>query len=231
MTKSRGILRRIPWSAQDVAELSRRYPHEQTKVIASDLGRPIHTVYQKANGMGLKKDADYLESDASGRLNGRDTRGLSSRFTKGAVPFNKGTHFHAGGRSVETQFKKGQMSGAAARNYVPIGSERISKDGHVERKFTDDPTLHPVARWKGVHRLVWEAANGPVPAGHVVVFRPGRATTDVSRITLDALELVTRAELMRRNTIHRYPAELKQTIRLVGKLRRVIEDKADEKQD
>lgn len=233
MTKSRGILRRIPWSAQDVAELSRRYPHEQTKVIAADLGRPIHTVYQKANGMGLKKDAAYLESAASGRLNGRDTRGLSSRFTKGAVPFNKGLRRPEGwapGRMAETQFKAGEMRGAAQKNYVPIGTERISKDGYLERKVTDDHPV-PTRRWVAVHRLVWEAANGPIPAGHAVVFRKGMRTALPSEITKERLELVTRAELMRRNTIHRYPAELKQTIRLVGKLRRAIEDKADEKQD
>lgn len=232
MTKSRGILQRIPWCAQDVAELSRRYPHEQTKVIAADLGRPIHTVYQKANGMGLKKDAAYLESEASGRLNGRDTRGLSSRFRKGLVPANKGLRRPgwAPGRMASTQFKAGEMRGAAQHNYVPIGTERISKDGYLERKVTDDHPV-PARRWVAVHRLVWEASNGPVPPGHAVAFLPGRRTTEADAITLDGLELITRAELMRRNTIHRYPSELKQTIRLVGKLRRAIEERSDEKQD
>lgn len=232
MTKSRGILRRIPWSVQDVAELSCRYPHEQTKVIAADLGRPIHTVYQKANGMGLKKDLAYLDSEASGRLNGHDTRGLSSRFPKGAVPLNKGMRRPgwAPGRMADTQFKAGEMRGAAQKNYVPIGTERISKDGYLERKVTDDHSV-PARRWVAVHRLVWEVANGPIPASHAVVFRKGMRTALPSEITKERLELVTRAELMRRNTIHRYPAELKKTIRLVGKLRRVIEDKADEKQD
>ncbi|MGN6383695.1 MAG: HNH endonuclease signature motif containing protein [Dyella sp.] len=232
MTKSRGILKRIAWSEQDVAELVRRYPHEQTKVIAADLGRPIHTVYQKANGMGLKKDAAYLASEVSGRLNGRDTRGLSSRFKKGLVPANKGLKRPPGwapGRMAKTQFKKGKPT-EAARNYQPIGTERISKDGYLERKVTDDHPV-PARRWVAVHRLVWEAANGPIPAGHAVVFRKGMRTALPNEITKERLELVTRAELMRRNTIHRYPAELKQTIRLVGRLRRAIEDKADEKQD
>lgn len=232
MTKSRGILRRIPWSAQDVAGLTRRYPSEQTKVIAADLGRPIHTVYQKANSMGLKKDQAYLESDASGRLSGKDTRGLKSRFRKGQTPANKGLRRPgwSPGRMAETQFKAGEMRGAAQKNYVPIGTERISKDGYLERKVTDDHPV-PARRWVAVHRLVWEAANGPIPAGHAVVFRKGMRTALPSEITKERLELVTRAELMRRNTIHRYPVELKKAIRLVGKLRRVIEEKADEKQD
>jgi hypothetical protein len=33
--------------------------------------------------------------------------------------------------------------------------------------------------WVAVHRLVWEQAHGPVPPGHIVVFRPGRHTTDL----------------------------------------------------
>lgn len=232
MTKSRGILKRIAWTERDVAELVNRYPSEQTKVIADDLCRPIHTVYQKANSMGLKKDAAYLTSEASGRLNGRDTRGLSSRFQKGVVPYNKGLRRPgwSPGRMAETQFKPGEMRGAAQRNYVPIGTERVSKDGYLERKVTDDHPV-PARRWVAVHRLVWEEANGPIPAGHAVVFRKGMRTALPNEITKERLELVTRAELMRRNTIHRYPAELKQTIRLVGKLRRVIEEKADEKQD
>lgn len=118
------------------------------------------------------------------------------------------------------------MSGAAQHNYVPIGTERISKDGYLERKITDDPNIAPRRRWIGVHRLVWKTENGPIPSGYAVAFLPGRQTTEASLITIDALELISRAELMRRNTIHRYPTELKQTIRLVGKLKRAIEERA-----
>lgn len=122
-----------------------------------------------------------------------------------------------------TQFKAGVRSGKAAQHWVPIGSLRVNSDGYLDRKVRED---HGSRNWVCVHRLVWEEANGPTPAGHAVVFKPGRRTTSIDQITLDALELVTRAELMRRNTIHRYPRELKQAIRLVGKLRRTIEDRA-----
>ena len=72
-----------------------------------------------------------------------------------------------------TSFKKGTMAGAAQHNYVPIGTERVSKDGYRERKVTDDPNLVPARRWVGVHRLVWEQENGPIPDGHVIVFLDG----------------------------------------------------------
>ncbi|MNR41009.1 hypothetical protein D3C85_1593470 [compost metagenome] len=79
---------------------------------------------------------------------------------------------------------------------------------------------------KSVHSLIWEEANGEIPTGHIVVFRDRNS----QHLVLENLELVSRAENMRRNTIHRYPPELKDTIRLLGKLKKKIEA-AHEKQD
>jgi hypothetical protein len=56
----------------------------------------------------------------------------------------------------------------------------------------------------------------------VVVFRPGRATTDPALVTLDAVELITRREIMARNTMHRLPEPLARTIQLRGVLTRAI---------
>ena len=50
-------------------------------------------------------------------------------------------------------------------------------------------------------------------------------TTVEADITLDRLELVSRAELMQRNTINRYPDDLKAAIRTVSRLRRAITDR------
>lgn len=113
------------------------------------------------------------------------------------------------------------MSGAAQHNYVPIGTERI-KDGVLARKVTDDPSMYPARRWVPVHRMVWEAKHGPVPAGHVVRFLPGMKTLVASEITENKLELVTLAENMRRNTLHRYPKDVVQLIQLRGALNRKI---------
>ena len=77
-------------------------------------------------------------------------------------------------------------------------------------------------RWTAVHRLVWEAAHGPIEPGYVVVFRPGRRSANLDEITLDALELVTRAELMGRNSVHNLPPELVQIAQLRGVLNRKI---------
>lgn len=230
MTKSRHIRApRIDWTPDLVRALRDRYPHERTSDIARDLGIPVENVYAKASLMGLKKSAEFMVSPASGRTTGR--QGIGTRFTKGLQPWNKGTHFDAGGRSAETRFKKGEMSGAAQHNYAPIGSLRVNADGYLERKVTDDPALFPARRWVGVHRLVWIEDNGPVPDGHVVVFKPGMRSTKPEEITPDKVEMISRVELMKRNTLHNYPKEITQLIYLRGAVQRKINRRLKDDRD
>jgi hypothetical protein len=121
--------------------------------------------------------------------------GRTGQFQPGQVPPNKGVKgWQAGGRSAETRFKKGRPP-HLARNYVPIGSTRISKDGYMERKVTDDPSLMPARRWAFEHRLIWEAANGPIPEGHAVVFLDG----DRANVQIENLRCVPRAALQYMN--------------------------------
>lgn len=219
-----------PWTTAELAVLQARFPHERTADVALALGRSYSTVAQKATALGISKSAAYLASPAAHRTDG--SKGAATRFVPGTTPWNKGkpgsTGTQPGCRA--TQFKPGEMRGAAQHNYVPIGSLRITKDGYLERKVNDThPT--PARRWVAVHRLAWEAVHGPLPHGHVVVFRPGRRTTDPSLITLDALELVTRKDLMLRNSVHtKYPPELARVAQLRGALTRQINRRAQQEQ-
>jgi len=122
----------------------------------------------------------------------------------------------------ETQFRTGERHGVAARRYCPIGTERLSKDGYLERKVSDGQPFH--RRWRFVHVLVWEAAHGPVPAGHAIVFVNG----DKTDIRLENLQLVTRADLMRHNSVHNYPAPIPQLVQLRGALNRKINRQVEE---
>lgn len=111
--------------------------------------------------------------------------GLTGYFEKGHTPHNKGLHTGSYPGMVATQFKKGGVP----HNRRPVGSERVTRDGYLERK-TAEPNV-----WRLVHVLNWEEAHGPVPAGHAVIFKNGdRTNPDVSN-----LMLVTRAELARMN--------------------------------
>lgn len=218
--------RRHRWTRSEDAMLRARYPGERTATVARALGLSVVQVHQHANALGLGKNDAFRELDRQDHsCQARtDLRMRVGRFKRGHQTWNKGkTGWDSGGRSHTTRFKKGQMSGAAQHNYVPIGSERISKDGYVERKVTDDPTIVPARRWVGVHRLVWEAAHGPIPRGSVVWFKPGMHTQDPTAITADMLECITQAESMRRNSYHnRYPKDVARLIQLRGALNRKI---------
>lgn len=140
----------------------------------------------------------------------------AGQFQPGQTPWNKGTHYVAGGRSAETRFKPGNRTGKANTMYQPVGAERISKDGYLQRKINDDLPLQK--RWRGVHIINWEAVNGPLPKGHALVFRDGNK----QNTALENLELITRAALMKRNTIHNYPKEIAELVQLRGAITRQI---------
>lgn len=225
MTQSRHIIRqRATWTDDMIQALRERYPREITRALAEDLGLTCAQVYQQAARLGIKKSEAFHASPASGRLG--HGKGKSCRFQKGHTPANKGLRRPgwAPGRMAETQFKKGEMRGATQHNYVPIGTLRISKDGYLERKVTDDHPV-PARRWVAVHRLVWIDANGPVPDGHIVRFKAGMKTSELEEVTLDKLECISKADNMKRNTLHRYPKEIAKLIQLRGALTRQIHKK------
>ncbi|VWD55907.1 HNH endonuclease signature motif containing protein [Burkholderia contaminans] len=213
------------WTPAEIEKLKREYPNRQTAELASELDCTAARVYAKAAELDLHKSDAFMESDRSGRIRrGRsDPRMVATQFKRGHVTWNTGTKGVTGTHPNcrRTQFKKGQMHGAAQLNYVLIGSLRLSTDGYLEQKITDDHPV-PARRWVGVHRLVWEKANGPVPEGHVVCFLPGRRSAELEKITLDALELISRAELARRNHPRSRDPELAKLVKLKGAITRQV---------
>jgi hypothetical protein len=233
MTKSRGILRpRQRWTEYEDAVLRQHYPTTRTADLAELLNRPVCSVHQHARAMGLLKDPAVVAVWAAKAMANPEHGGRKTQFAKGQSAWNKGVKGVVGVQEAcrATQFKPGRPA-HEAHNYQPIGSLRVSKDGYLERKVTDDPSVYPARRWTAVHRLVWEAANGPVPTGCLVVFKAGRKTTDVDAITLDAVECITRRENMLRNTYHRYGPEVAKLVQLRGAISRQINKRAKHEQD
>lgn len=70
--------------------------------------------------------------------------------------------------------------------------------------------------------LVWCEANGPLPKGHMVVFKAGRFSNQLEHITLDAVECITLAENMRRNSRHNLPPEVNQLVSIKGAITRQV---------
>jgi hypothetical protein len=223
MTRSRKLLppRRL-WSESEVQILRRMYPSRPSAEIAIALRTTVARVYAKANAIGLKKTEERRR--ASGFQKG-STVGAVFRFKKGQVPINKGVRrrgWHAG-RMKETQFKKGERSGIAARNWRPIGTILADNEGYLRIKVRE--AVHGkeatgfgnVKVWPLYGRYLWEQHKGPIPPKHVVIFKDG----DRSNCVIENVELLPRADLARRNGMwKRLPRELAEVIQLNGALKR-----------
>lgn len=169
--------------------MNKKYTTEQISYIAANIKgrsyRELTDMFNKQFGMELNVSTMISLAFRHGLRNERDCRFNKgwepTQFKKGQAPWNKGKKgITIGGK--KTQFKKGSKPW----NYKPVGTERISADGYVEIKIADPKT------WKSKHILIWEAAHGPVPEGHVIIF----ADSNKLNISLDNLLLVSRRELV-----------------------------------
>lgn len=186
------------WTGHDDDLLTQLYPHHANSEIARLLGCTVPAVKNRARSLGLRKPIASTNTGC---------------FQPGQTPWNKGTHFVAGGRSAETRFKPG----ARPHTWRPIGTDRLSKEGYLQVKLRDTGCTR--RDYIPVHHLVWELHRGPIPAGMRVTFRDG----DKTRIAINNLELVSIADMMRRNSYHnRYPKEIGLAIQLRGQLIRKI---------
>jgi hypothetical protein len=84
--------------------------------------------------------------------------GVVKRFKKGHTPINKGTKGLTGPN--KTSFKKGYTP----KNYKPVGSERITKDGYIQIKTADPNT------WELKQKVIYEKEFGKIPEGHALFF-------------------------------------------------------------
>lgn len=210
------------WTAAEDRIIRRHYKHKATADVAKLLpGRTALSVYQRAYGLGLNKSAEYLASPAACRLRRGDAVGWAHRFEKGFTPWNKGTHWTAGGRSKLTRFKKGQRSARWPLEDYQVGALRINADGQMDIKVKEG-----MRAWYCFARWVWTTERGPIPKNGVIRI----LGDDPDDIRIENLRLTSRAELMRDNTYHRYPKEIAQLIQLRGALNRQINRRTNGKQ-
>ena len=204
---------RTPWTPSQDATLRAIYPENSAAECAAVLGRGVRAIYSRAAFLGLKKPLDWIANRARLRSAQPDHGGIAQRFVPGQAPWNKGKPHPSSGRAVDTQFKPGHKP----HTWHPIGHERISADGYHQVKMSDTGVTR--RDYVNISHLVWfYAGRGDIPPGHALIFKDGNKLN----ADLDNLELVTRAELMRSNTLHRLPEELVRVVRLRGAINRQI---------
>lgn len=211
------------WTPDELVVLRAMYPDHSAAAVGQALGRAPGSVHRKAAALQIRKSPEFFASDSAGRIQrGQQHPAIvATRFQAGQQPWNKGIAYDAKGRSHETRFKKGVLNGTAAKLWKPVGAYRLC-EGQLQLKTGTTPGPNNL-RWTPVTRLVWQAAHGPVPDGHIVVFKPGRATSVLEEITIDKLDCISRAENARRNSVHTlYPPEVARLVQLRGALNKQI---------
>ena len=156
-------------------------------------------------------------------------------FGPGHTPANKGLRRPgwSPGRMRETQFKAGQRTGKAAENWRPLGTVLADSKGFLRIKVREGCKgeaygFGNTKIWPLLGRYTWEKERGPIPPGHKVVFKDG----DRANCAPENLELISNAEMMRRNSIHtQYPKDVVKTIMLLGVVKRKLREKRAQEHD
>lgn len=208
------------WTDADMWRLLALHPDTGNAELARKLDRSYHSIVGMAQTLGSKKSSSYLSNlpKASGMVKA----GIAFRFPKGHVPANKGLRrpgFHAG-RMRETQFKKGHFPANRDPDFYVIGALRVNADGYIDMRTSFRPGS---TGWTALHRILWIDAHGPIPKGFALRFKDG----DSLNVEIENLELLSRADLLGRNSIHNFPPVLRSTINMLGQLKRRIREKQD----
>lgn len=117
--------------------------------------------------------------------------------------------------------------GVAVKLWKPIGTERLSKDGYLERKINDDLPLQ--ARWRAVHIINWEAVNGPLPKGMALKCLDGnkenRDPSNYEAVSRGVLARLNGGRWKTRVAYDEAPTEIKPTVMALAKLEQQIHER------
>jgi hypothetical protein len=202
------------WTDQDIKYLKMNFANTYTKDICAALNKSYTQVAGKSYALRLKKSPEFLKMELGKQAERLKTDGASYRFKKGSTPPNKGKPMpeELYKRFAATMYQKGHEP----HNLQHEGAERITKDGYIQIRISKNV-------YKLKHRVVYEQHHGPIPDDMKIRFKDGNRLN----VNIENLELVSNGENMAKNTIMRFPKEVRQTIRILNKIKKVINEKQD----
>lgn len=193
---------KILWTESELNYLRKHYPNERTIDIGIHLGRTENAVNRKAYELQVKKTREFMRKQLEG--------GAAYRFKKNHNTHNKNKKWNewmseeSRNKLLKTTFKKGnQPHNTLEDGAITIRADKSRKNYYFIRLEK--------AKWIALHVHLWKQHHGEIPKGKIIVFKDNNPMN----CTIENLEAITRIENMKRNTIHRYPNELKQTIKLL----------------
>lgn len=189
--------------------LIENYPNTPTYKLAEKLKITVEQAYRFSYGLKLKKSEEFQNTPMSGRLRPGTNIGGNTRFKKGAIPHNKGKEMkpETYAKCARTMFKKG----IKPHNTHEIGTILKRKD----KSFI--PYYHikiDEGKWEMLHRLIWQLHNGEIPEKMKITFIDGNSLN----CSIENLEMVSCADLMRKNSHINIPKDILEVIKLKNKL-------------
>ena len=146
------------------------------------------------------------------RRNNKLNSGLTGQFKKGNVPHNKGKKQieYMSQESIEKTKKTRFKIGNKPKNYRPVGSERITKDGYIEVKVADPN------KWETKNKIIYKQYYGDIPEGHKIIYADGNQLNN----DINNLILVSNNEelIMNRYRLRTEDIELTKTGYLIAKV-------------
>lgn len=202
------------------------YANKSNTELAKALKRTVDSIAHKARELHLSKpphkgkwsdqDLAYLKENYATKLNPelskklkRDIRSISNK------AFSLGLH-----KNLQKEERENKRY---TRQWCTIGSERLTTNGYLRRKVSDTGNFN--RDWRKVHVIIWEETHGPVPDGFCLAFKDGNK----QNVELQNLELISKKEMMKRNTINQYPEEVREVIKIANQLKQAIKDKENGK--
>ncbi|NQU34244.1 MAG: hypothetical protein HQ521_13520 [Bacteroidetes bacterium] len=201
------------WTIEEDDYMITHYANESSNKIATELKRPLCSIYGRANTLGLSKSPEYIEKNCRWQP-GSDV-GKSTQFHKGNTPANKGKKMSADAyeKCKHTMFKKGQKPG----NLLFDGaiSTRVDTRTGIAYKYIRLAENN----WDLLHRVNYKKKYGDIPTTTYLRCIDGNQLN----CDPDNWEPITMVKNMELNTIHQYPKELQEVIKLNNNLKKQID--------
>ena len=209
----RTALGRGPLSDSAAAALDARRPAHTRLAFDEDLIERFVTRFESRSGTVARVsslDALPAAVDAYRLAHGLPPRAAVARPLAG-LPWPAGFAHHPGPAGPDEQMSVTPCLAGIAE----IGSLMLASgpDSPTTLNFVPD------------HHLI------VLPAGHIVRFKPGMFTNVLEKITLDRVECISRAENVRRNSIHTTCPELAGLYQLKGAITRQVKRINKEQKD
>jgi hypothetical protein len=205
-------MKRNFYTEEEIKFLKDNYSDMRTAALATIMNRPLWSINCKAYELGLRKSTKHMKALQEIESQKLINSGKRHQFKKGQPSHNKGKKMppELYEKVKRTMFKPGNKPG----NIKKVGAIRIDHEGYTYVKIADSD-------WRLKHRVVYENVNGPVPDGHVVIFKDN----NMHNFDINNLQMISQKENMLRNTIHQYPEQIQSLIKLKNKLKNKINEK------